>query len=855
MQYDHPFRAFFSYSSTDRAIVRTVYDALRPGAAWLDHAEIEWGDRFLEVIARGIESASDFVLFWSAAAAQSEYVRHETHMAFVRMLQEHAIRIKVVLLDGTELPLHLRPFHFLSVADSENPAEKITSALQIALSQPPSGTRHRFLNRNKELDRIESLINDVETRVVLLHGFKGAGKGATVTEALRRFFDGVSVVTLAVGPGTGPAELALQLNHDAFRTILPETSGIAALAAIEKSLEAIIRRGQFIVIKDCQHWLGDDGEFDEPLPTIIRLASSLAQTSSRPIFLTSTRRVRIPVDFTSHVSSINLAGLPQSHMASLVALWYEIIEGKEIAHDEAVRVAGELHGHPIAAKLAADLLSQFGPAHLLAYPKELVNLRQDLAKTLIGDLNLPTSARRLMETLAIVGAPLPSAVLAEAMQIDENEFHQGVTHATRSGLAEIRPPSTKLQIHPLLSDYFWRTQLDQEDYPQRALQVVTVVHRHLRSLSTESAEFVALLPAVFRLYALAGQFDKARHVRRGLTGELSQAAITHYNRRRYDLAEKFVNLVLQDESDHWRMRTCLARIHVRRGRWTDADELIAKLSQERPRSWRVKHLRGWRLLRAGSYDDALSAFSDVLVANDRHVASYRDAAECLHRLGRPIEALALLDRAKYVESDNPFTLDLEAKIYEEMGHYKEALAAARVATVRNKTNWGLRHRLSKILATLGHDAEALEEAKEAVRLDPAQFVARSHYVSLLIDAGRMEEAEELLGPLAKSIVEPTQKDIYEHLNARIAFQTGKLDQALDLVQRQIGRSRNLAASYGLLAHIRWSQAKQASDGSATARLHIGQAVEAVKSCERQGDHDRRTVESLKARLEALGVEF
>src|ERR1019366_1811942 len=38
-------------------------------------AEIEWGELFLEKIADGIASATDFVLFWSAAAAQSEWVR------------------------------------------------------------------------------------------------------------------------------------------------------------------------------------------------------------------------------------------------------------------------------------------------------------------------------------------------------------------------------------------------------------------------------------------------------------------------------------------------------------------------------------------------------------------------------------------------------------------------------------------------------------------------------------------------------------------------------------------------------------------------------------------------------------
>lgn len=856
MQSGHPVSAFLSHSSADKSIVTAVHDALLPGSTWLDRAEIEWGDRFIEKIEASIQRASDFVLFWSAAAAQSEWVQLETHMAFIRMLKGRAIRIRIVTLDDTELPLRFKPFHFRSVAQSDNPIEDIVSALRHALSQPSSGERHRFLNRNEELARIEGLINDTETRAVLLHGFKGVGKASIVAEALRRFYEGASIVTLTVGPSTGPAEAALALYHEAFGKTLPETTRLdEALAAIEKSLTAIIKRGQFLIIKDCQHWFGDAQELSEPLPTLIGQASSLPQTSRKPIFLTSTRRPPRSAEFAIPLSSIHLSGLASEHMASLVALWYEILEGGQLAVDEAAKVAGELHGLPIVAKPAASLVSQYGTEHLLSYPREFLTLRLDLAKTLIRDLHLSDSARRLMETLAIVGTPLPSAVLAEAMEMDNESFHAAVDEVTRDGLAEPQSQSSALVVHPFLFDYFWRSHLDHEDYTQKAQRVVAVVHRHFRSLPADSAAFVALLPAVCRLYALAGDFDRAQQVRRGLTGELAQAAITHYNRRRYDLAEEFITLVLDFDQRNWRMRMCLARIHVRKSRWDQADALIRQLLKERPRDRGIGHLQGWRLLRAGCYDDALSAFSDVLADHDQHIASYRDSAECLYRLGRPAEALDFLRRAKHIESDNPFTLDLEARIYEEMGRFKEALAAARVAVVRNPSRWGLHHRLSRILAALERRPEALDEAREAVRLDPAQFPARSHLISLLIDGEHLGEAQGLFEGLRKLAVDWRQTDIYEHLNARLALGRGEEDTALELVQRQISRGRSLAANYGLLANIRLKQAELARLGSATMRLYVNQAVAAVKGCVNQGDHDPRVVESLRRRLKPLGVEY
>ena len=75
------------------------------------------------------------------------------------------------------------------------------------------------------------------------------------------------------------------------------------------------------------------------------------------------------------------------------------------------------------------------------------------------------------------------------------------------------------------------------------------------------------------------------------------------------------------------------------------------------------------------------------------MASLRDAAECLHRLKRDDEALELLAKAKEVESENPFVLDLEARILEARGDYAKAYDSALLASIRNPSDWGFHHRL------------------------------------------------------------------------------------------------------------------------------------------------------------------
>ncbi|MCY4342223.1 MAG: toll/interleukin-1 receptor domain-containing protein, partial [Gammaproteobacteria bacterium] len=202
-------KAFFSYSSSDSHLVESVYQALEPSCVWLDHAELNWGDRFIEKIESAVEKISHFVLFWSNAASQSEWVALELDMAFIRAMKERAVRICIVRLDDTQLPLRLQPFQNFSVFRAPNPVEGTIEALREMLSQPGAGVRHRFLNRNENLERIETMINHPETKIIILQGFMGSGKTVLAKEALRRFFEDASIVEVPIKTEVGPTELAL----------------------------------------------------------------------------------------------------------------------------------------------------------------------------------------------------------------------------------------------------------------------------------------------------------------------------------------------------------------------------------------------------------------------------------------------------------------------------------------------------------------------------------------------------------------------------------------------------------------------------------------------------------------------
>lgn len=212
-------------------------------------------------------SATDFVLFWSKAASSSEWVRLEINMAFIQALRRKAIRLRIVVLDDTTLPLHLQPYQVFSVIGSASPISDIVQKLKPLLRELPRSVRSKFVNRHAEIAKIEAAIDEPGFCAVWAFGFTGVGKTSTIQEALQRIFEGVSIVRINVNEGTGFVELALALSASALREALPDGLNRRQLEErIRLCIENIVRNRQLLVLSNVQHWLDEDGEPDGPLP-------------------------------------------------------------------------------------------------------------------------------------------------------------------------------------------------------------------------------------------------------------------------------------------------------------------------------------------------------------------------------------------------------------------------------------------------------------------------------------------------------------------------------------------------------------------------------------------------------------
>ena len=230
-------------------------------------------------------------------------------------------------------------------------------------------------------------------------------------------------------------------------------------------------------------------------------------------------------------------------------------------------------------------------------------------------------------------------------------------------------------------------------------------------------------------------------------------------------------------------------------------------------------------------------------------------AECYYRLGRTDDALDLLSRGKQIESENPFIRDLEARIYEEMGRFGDALEAALVASIRDPTSWSMHHRLARIYGKLGSRNDAINCAREAVSIAPNQFPAQATLVSFLLDGGLVNEAEKHLGKLRSLSINDSQAHVVAHLDARMLYESAEYDRAVIVLQKQIRGGANLAASYGLLSKIRLAQYSDLGDRRfASARILLDQAKTALSQCKMQDDHDVEVIDALEVRIAELEAE-
>lgn len=279
---------------------------------------------------------------------------------------------------------------------------------------------------------------------------------------------------------------------------------------------------------------------------------------------------------------------------------------------------------------------------------------------------------------------------------------------------------------------------------------------------------------------LGQQLEAAKRYEEALAvyrGEPDDPVLTYHaanvlarNRDGYAEAESLVRAALEKSPEMLEAGLLLARLLERQGRHEEALEELERLETLHPEAPQVHFNLTRAYQRAGRADEAKEAaarFQELDAkeqqASDREArvaVTYKQAAELLQQ-GKMLEAESVFRSVLEIDPDHAQTKSMLAKIAFSKGDVASAREIIADA-IEDDEEVGEYHYLRALFAIrAGEPAKAILAVERSLELDPAFPDAWSMLGSLLLDAGRAEEAVECF--LKASALDPLNETIYLNL--------------------------------------------------------------------------------------------
>jgi TIR domain len=113
---------FLSYNKVNTDIARSVgaHITLNGMDVWFDEWEIQAGDSIPGKLNEALAAFEAYILIWSSAANQSNWVRQELNTAIMRAMKDGSAKIIPCVLDGTPLPPLISDRRYVDFSDTHS---------------------------------------------------------------------------------------------------------------------------------------------------------------------------------------------------------------------------------------------------------------------------------------------------------------------------------------------------------------------------------------------------------------------------------------------------------------------------------------------------------------------------------------------------------------------------------------------------------------------------------------------------------------------------------------------------------------------------------------------------------------
>jgi tetratricopeptide (TPR) repeat protein len=771
-------RAFLSHASTDKWLVRQVAEQLGRQRCYFDEYSFETGAEFSKAIREKLQDTDTFVLFVSKESLSRAWVKFEIAEAELQSIKGKITQALVFIIepgiDHRALPEWLQRGRVRNANSPKLIAREIIHRMYEALRERQAAF---FVGRREEQQQVEELSNPIDgsvpPRIFHFHGLDGIGRRTLAARAGRDLLQLPKSIVVRVEPGEELNELAIKLaehvepyaNQDEFIALSTALKSLRETDAVHKIatyLEAIVAAGELPILLDGGGLTDSNGILS---PFMIQVLNKTMDTPRVYLALVSRRRLDGNGRLHQPVASIRVKALRKEDVLVLISRVAQSNRVR-IKADQMAELADYLRGYPPTVFFAMQQVQQFGIDVVLMTKSKVIDFTADRFETVVAQ----EMRGRRKQILGALGyySPMPTAVLAAALDLRSDEAAKEIEYLVRSAFVEVE------------SDGFLRLAEPLMDATHRSVQITAVKHAQIADAiaaflaDVEGEKRLDLTRNLFRARAFAGLPRQGFR----LISDLIQLAEQLYHDREFDRSIEFAKLALEERPENSLARIYLVRALIKQEMYSEADKEIEKLRMQ-GQLRDAFFLKGFLLRHKHDLNAAITAYKTAVSYGRRGIAVHRELANCYFQIGDYERAREHIDIATQWQSDNRFIVDLQVQISIRLMDERTATTQLGILNDLDEPAH-YQHRLSTFHYAFGRFDQAYKAAKTACELEEHPPVAHlSQLIKCEIETGRLDDAGKALARLDAEYPR-TSHDIRVGLRVKWAVKREAYQEALIL---------------------------------------------------------------------------
>lgn len=407
-------KIFLSHSSTDKIIVRRIYEELGASLCHFDEATFDPTGSISAEIYSTLNTATHFVFFASPAAIKSSWVQGELQRAFESWMKNGVRRAMAFLIEGAEygdVPQWLKQYVMREPPTYRHILCRIQSEIDKELhplTRPP-------FYRHEEIQTVETALL-VETKempgAVFVHGPDGSGRKELINELYARQYTFVGRRKLLIAASdfitekelfrdlVGLTTIATPSEFAAIFRDFDEASYENRISALAGKVEDCASGGQVVLLEGNYSLFTDEGRLPEWFEDLV---AKLAGRDYPKLAVTGFRR---PLGISEKlIGKIVVAGMPplEKNVSKILFNWWLRNINKPYNADLKDMVFDACAGSPKQLELGAKLLAAEGAGSLSRIKPHLMSNLEAMSRQFLQKLSEDPLTATLLAFVANAG--------------------------------------------------------------------------------------------------------------------------------------------------------------------------------------------------------------------------------------------------------------------------------------------------------------------------------------------------------------------------------------------------------------------------------------------------------------------